>query len=384
MRHSLQIGIALLCIMTVSLAFAAPGSRIDNDHTRSTKKEITGERETPYRAPQRQYHVLFVEDPSHTGFGPATHPDPVWDGVLTEILGAGNFGWFGPTGAMSEDGPDLATLLMYELVIWNTYDDWWSDTAALTDPDLANLGDYFAGGGKVWLIGQDLLYTGVPYYWIQTYFHMDTAYEDYSYPGDSVNNLQGLAEIAGYSITARSDYQANPFFPDELVPDITVGCHTVLHDPDSVKDVGIFYPGFGEWQSAFWAIDGRVQPAAADWSEWVGMVTGMLDAFGIVPGVAEGLSKSVQRLQFNIRPVPLVQSATISFNVTTPADVELEVFNTIGQRVITLIDEYKHAGSYSVTWSGRDAKGVDVANGIYFVKLTCGDVSCTSNLVIVK
>ena len=41
----------------------------------------------------------------------------------------------------------------------------------------------------------------------------------------------------------------------------------------------------------------------------------------------------------------------------------------MGQEVITLINEKKSYGNYSISWNGLDSKGVNVASGVYFAEL---------------
>ncbi len=382
MKHPLKICVIFLCLVLFSMAFANPYTRGDNDDSRPVTK-IINDQPTPYRPALRQGGVLFVEDLNDLGFGPGVVPDPVWDSVLTEILGTGNYGWYGPTQTPGEDGPPLDTMLQYELLIWNTYDYWWQDTAALTENDQTNVADYLTTGGMVWLIGQDALWSGLPMWWMDTYFHLSDANQDYN-AYDSIINLDGLAEISGWSITAIPDYQENDWFTDELIPDTTVTCHAVLEDVDSLRTVGIFYPGWGEWKSAFWAIDGRVHPDSSDWSEWVAMVTGMLDAFGVL-GVSEIPPQDLApKLQLNITPDPFVNTTTISYHVPTATDVKLQIFNKAGQHVITLINEYKEIGLYKVTWNREDARDVNVPSGLYFVRLICGESTVTENLVVIE
>lgn len=377
MRYISKIFVIALCVISVSLVFALPGSRLDNDHSRSPQK-IVDMGETPYQPALRQTGVLFVEDPSSDWGGPPTHPDPVWVGLLDNILGTGNYSWYGPTQTPSADGPILDTLLNYELVIWNTYDYWWTDTAALTVNDQNNLGVYMDNGGKVWLIGQDALYTGVPYAWMAIYFHLQGANEDYWWdcPGA---NVQGLGELTGYACYNAPDYGSNPFFPDELIPDASA--HGVLEDTDSSKVIGIFYEGVGDWMSAFWAMDLRTC-TPPDQQEM--MVYSMLDAFGVL-GIQEYPGQDPARtLHLTIAPDPVVRSASISYVTPLAGDVKMQVYNKAGQLMITLVDEYKQAGSYTVTWGGRDTRGVDVPNGVYFVRLTCGDLAQSQNIVLMK
>ncbi len=381
MNHSLKICVITLCVLALSLGYTNPLSRTSRagnvDYSTPVEK-ITDNSPTPYYPPLRQGGVLFVEDLNDPGFGTGVVPDPVWDGLLNSILGPGNYGWYGPTSVPEEDGPPLDTMLNYELVIWNTYDYWWTATAALTVNDQTNLGSYMDNGGKVWLIGQDALWSGVDTLWMEIYFHLATADQDYHWDCPQVN-VQGLAEIAGFACLNVPDYISNTFMQDELVPDASA--HGVLEDTDSSKVIGIFYPGPADWMSAFWALDLRTCTPPAQQES---MVYGMLDAFGVL-GVHEKPGQDPARvLQLNIAPDPVVRSASISYITPIAGDVKMQVYNKAGQSVITLVDEYKYAGSYTVMWNGRDTRGSDVPNGVYFVRLTCGSLECSRNIVVVK
>lgn len=239
--------------------------------TQVTQQPIAAQSPTPYRPGSRQGGVLFVEDLGDLAFGTGVSPDPLWDATLTLHLGAGNYGWFGPTASMTEDGPDLATMQMYDLVIWNTFDCWWTP-AALTSNDMTNIENYLSGGGKVWLIGQDLLYTGVPLGWMGTWFHLAGVIQDYAFP-DPYMNVLGYSEISGLTCLFTPDYLSNEFYPDDLTPDGTA--HDVLEDTDSTRTVGIFAD---DNTTAFWAVDGRQPSPQVNWDQ---MSYNMLDAFGI-------------------------------------------------------------------------------------------------------
>ena len=64
--------------------------------------------------------------------------------------------------------------------------------------------------------------------------------------------------------------------------------------------------------------------------------------------------------------------------------VQLTIYNTLGQKVRTLVDDVRPAGLYTVTWDGKDQSGVDVASGIYLCRLTGGDRSLISKMLIVR
>ncbi|MBN2619835.1 T9SS type A sorting domain-containing protein [candidate division WOR-3 bacterium] len=373
MRLSVKIVCGLMCALCVSVLSARSPSRTSE----VAQQYIVPQRgESVYVPSSRQGGVLFVEDICGT-FGPGTSPDPLWQGTLDAILGTGNYGWYTTTSA-GDNGPDSLEMMNYDLVIWNCYDYWWQDTTALTGIDQLNLESYFYNQGGVWLIGQDLLWSGVPMTWMQSFFHLASATQDYLWDEPDVN-LHGLVEIDSIAFLATSDYASNNFFTDALVPDAYA--HVVLEDTDNSQDVGIFYPGQGDWQAAFWTIDGR-NPNPN--SEWVQMVTQMLEAFGIT-GIQETPGHEVaRRLWLTISPDPVVQTTTVSYNVPLAGHVQLKIFNRAGQHVVTLIDEQKPAGTYTLTWNARDKAGVPVANGVYFVRLECNELVNTASLVVVQ
>ena len=68
-------------------------------------------------------------------------------------------------------------------------------------------------------------------------------------------------------------------------------------------------------------------------------------------------------------PNPFNSSTLIAYRLADAGPVRLEVFNSLGQRVNTLVDEYQAAGRYAVRWHARDGRGNDVAAGVYLVRL---------------
>ncbi len=73
-----------------------------------------------------------------------------------------------------------------------------------------------------------------------------------------------------------------------------------------------------------------------------------------------------------IYPNPFNPEATINFTLPKSFLVTLKVFNVIGEEVVTLVDEYKKTGYYSVNWRGIDSYGQYVTSGIYFYIFRAG------------
>ena len=81
-------------------------------------------------------------------------------------------------------------------------------------------------------------------------------------------------------------------------------------------------------------------------------------------------------------PNPFNPSTIIPYQLASPSRVRLEVFNVLGQRVATLVDEEQAAGSYRARWDGTDAAGSAAAAGVYIYRLTVADAHWTSKMVL--
>ncbi|HEX7400855.1 MAG TPA: FlgD immunoglobulin-like domain containing protein [candidate division Zixibacteria bacterium] len=62
----------------------------------------------------------------------------------------------------------------------------------------------------------------------------------------------------------------------------------------------------------------------------------------------------------------------------------LIIYNILGQKIRTLVDEPQKPGNYEVIWDGKDEQGNDVASGIYFCKLTIGSFQKTQKMILLK
>jgi hypothetical protein len=78
-------------------------------------------------------------------------------------------------------------------------------------------------------------------------------------------------------------------------------------------------------------------------------------------------------------PNPFNPSTEIGFALPHACDVRLEVFNVLGQRVVTLVDGYLPAGEHSVTWDASRH-----ASGVYLYRLSAGDVVETKSMILLK
>jgi len=83
-------------------------------------------------------------------------------------------------------------------------------------------------------------------------------------------------------------------------------------------------------------------------------------------------------------PNPFNPATTIEYTVPTRSYVTIEIFNLLGQKVRTLIDETKPAGSYEAIWNGTDDNGKPAASGVYLYRYRAGDIDITKKMILLK
>ena len=69
-------------------------------------------------------------------------------------------------------------------------------------------------------------------------------------------------------------------------------------------------------------------------------------------------------------PNPFNPSTSIRYKLSKAADVELTVYNMVGQKVRTLVNGKQNSGNYTVQWNGKNGYGQQVASGIYIYHMT--------------
>jgi len=78
-------------------------------------------------------------------------------------------------------------------------------------------------------------------------------------------------------------------------------------------------------------------------------------------------------------PNPFNPSTKIKFNIPMTEKVKIEVFNAVGNKVATLLNEVKEAGSHEIQLNADNW-----ATGAYFYKILAGNFSATKKMLLIK
>ena len=110
--------------------------------------------------------------------------------------------------------------------------------------------------------------------------------------------------------------------------------------------------------------------------------SGFAQFIGATPELTKGSTLGDIPGRFDLNqnyPNPFNATTVISYALPRDCHVRLEIFNALGQRVDTIVDEFQQAGNKVVGWNGPR-----VSSGVYFYKLTAGHFTETKRMMLVK
>ena len=83
-------------------------------------------------------------------------------------------------------------------------------------------------------------------------------------------------------------------------------------------------------------------------------------------------------------PNPFNSNTVIRFALPQPSQVELAIYNLLGQPVAVLVQGPSAAGTFSVRWDGRDQAGHELTSGVYLYQLRAGEYREVRKLLLLR
>jgi hypothetical protein len=106
-----------------------------------------------------------------------------------------------------------------------------------------------------------------------------------------------------------------------------------------------------------------------------------------VPLISTGIVTDVESNDFTILPVfpnPTDTGVTINFELNRNAFVTLDIVNSAGTLIKSMLNQDKNAGNYSLKWNGTDHQGNPAAKGVYYIRITIDGKTQTQKAILAK
>ncbi len=186
--------------------------------------------------------------------------------------------------------------------------------------------------------------------------------------------FQRAAVMNDLSMEFRGADRINTVSSDENIPVATTdafeGCWNIS---------GIAHnPNFNEFFTAYTYSPDINEPDSSDLhgKRIGGTLTGIRD-----------ITDSELPLRFAVHqnyPNPFNPHTTITFTLPSNERVFADVFDLMGRKIKTLLDEEREKGIHSIRWDATNQSGAKVPSGIYFYRVHAGDYSETRKMMLIK
>ncbi len=290
--------------------------------------------------------------------------------------------------AVSQNQVDLRK---YGMVIWILGEESTADHT-FTQQEQASVMTYLENGGNLFVsgaeIGWDLEYYNNGLFFYQNYLKAQYVADDanvYQFsgvPGSIFEGLSGLRFDNGTHGTYDVDW------PDCIEP--FGGSRVGLNYDGTSYYAGVQYEGtFGNSSTTgklvYFGFPFETIYPEADRNK---VMERIVNFFGVNTSV-EKLDENVpdEYQLFQNYPNPFNSTTTIQYQLPSQGgfqQVEVAIFNFIGERIKTLVSSSQAGGLHTLLWDGTDDAQQKVSSGIYYYRLKVGKVSIARNMILIQ
>jgi hypothetical protein len=200
-----------------------------------------------------------------------------------------------------------------------------------------------------------------------------------------------------FSYTSATTTSSVSLMKDSLKVSFSVDCGRTWTNLATIKGPALVNGGGYDWQSyapkdgSYWRTFSTVIPPAAFTGntrfrfQFISSGTGnnlYLDNINIADynGIDNPITESANMALY---PNPTSSTVQLSYALDKAANVNIELYDVMGQRISVLAQGNETAGDHLLTFNDG-SNGEQLANGVYFVRLTADGKTYTRRLVVVK
>ena len=127
-----------------------------------------------------------------------------------------------------------------------------------------------------------------------------------------------------------------------------------------------------------WSTGDNYSVGSGFWNEWV---------VGMTPVEEEGEDSDLLPKQFALHqnyPNPFNLGTIIKYALPKASEVKIHIYNILGQKVRSLVNERQEAGYRMIRWDGNNDRGNEVSSGVYFYRIEAGDFVKSKKMILLK
>ena len=114
------------------------------------------------------------------------------------------------------------------------------------------------------------------------------------------------------------------------------------------------------------------------------LIEGLDHPESLPAGKAEATPAEKQSVEVSAFPNPFNSESRIQFKLAQKGLATVTIYNMLGQKVVSLVNGERSAGTHIVTWNGRNQAGLQVPTGVYFCQITAGGARQTLKIFMLR
>ncbi|NQT24286.1 VCBS repeat-containing protein, partial [candidate division KSB1 bacterium] len=227
--------------------------------------------------------------------------------------------------------------------------------------------------------------------------------------GDSDMDVLSASDYSNEIAWYENDGSQN-FTTHVITTEMDLPCSVYAADVDSDSDMDVLSASPGDDKIAWYENDGSQNFAThvitenADWAWCVYAVDvdgdtdiDVLSASWADDKIAwyenQGATKIVRGnklgspLQFHLYnnyPNPFNPSTNIKYSISNIGWVNLIIYNSIGKKIKTMVNEVQNPGVHTINWDGTNDSGHKVSSGTYFYNLKVDNAFKSKHMILLK
>ena len=284
-------------------------------------------------------------------------------------------------------------------MMWNTIfvidDNYLYISAKVTDDDLNANGNTWIVGGQAWMGDALEFYLGVYDLRNITALH---GYKDVMKPGTAdyrisftawgeVQSASAAYDFPGLESTVFQAFTGDGYIIEARIAldSLALNGHLEVLDGTELPlriDGTDLDPSNGDDHRTLITQWGSMGGNTEDWlrpSSW-----GVLEVVNGPTAVEASSNIPMKFKLYNNFPNPFNPTTNIQFDLPKTTKVRIDIFNILGQKIRTLLDENLAAGSHHLVWNGKDDQGKQVGSGVYLLKLSSKHYSAAQKMILLK
>jgi hypothetical protein len=190
-----------------------------------------------------------------------------------------------------------------------------------------------------------------------------------TYPGSGLDNANCIAEGVGggYIIVGSSSF-------DVYIVRVNTSGEVLWEST---------YGGSG-WDIA-WSVEASTDGGYIVAGNTSSFGDGGYDIWLLKIGADSGVQEEESERSIQVLGANLFRNETaIRYQLTRGAYVKMAIYDPLGRKVCTLIDNHQSSGTYTTSWDGTDASGKALSSGVYFMRFQADNKCETARMVVVK